>query len=203
MAGTERLTLIQQKRLLAVAREAIATRLGRGTAAEVTEADPRLRAPRGAFVSIHLREHLRGCIGTLHPDQPLCDAVAHMAVAAATDDPRFPPLTSAELVASNLEVSTLGELQRIAPEDVVVGKHGLYLVQGKRRGVLLPQVPVQFRWSREEFLEETCRKAGLTKGAWKEPETVLYGFTAQVFSDTSVAEAEADAREPEEDEVDF
>ena len=145
--------------------------------------------PAGAFVSLHVDGELRGCIGSLYADRPLGQTVAEMATAAATEDPRFDALRAAELRHTDIEVSVLTPFEPIRPEDVVVGRHGLYIVRGPRRGVLLPQVPVQYGWDRETFLAQVCRKAGLPTDAWRDPETLLLGFEAQVFSDLSEAEA--------------
>ena len=172
-----------------IAREAIFQRLQRGSVPPfaVTEAD--LQPPAGVFVSLHLDGQLRGCIGTLHGERPLHETVADMAIEAATNDPRFPALTPKELQRTDIEVSVLTPFSPIDPGDVVPGQHGLYLAKGPRRGVLLPQVPVQYGWDRETFLAQVCRKAGLPTDAWRDPETLLLGFEAQVFSDLSEAEA--------------
>jgi len=175
-------------RLLEIAREAIFCRLARGSVPPFAATEPELAEPRGAFVSLHLDEQLRGCIGNLHGDKPLFEVVAEMAVEAATGDPRFPSLGLKELPKTDIEVSVLTPFQPIAPEDVVVGKHGLYVVRGPRRGVLLPQVGAQYGWTSEELLQQTCRKAGLPPDAWKEKETRIFAFSAEVFSNASVSE---------------
>jgi AmmeMemoRadiSam system protein A len=148
-------------------------------------------------VSLHRDGELRGCIGNLEGSKtPLHRLVAEMAVAAATEDHRFAPLRPDELRTTEIEVSVLGPLVPARPEDVSVGPHGLYVVQGRHRGVLLPQVPLQYGWDRETFLDQTCRKAGLPADAWRDPETLLWTFTAEVFSD---ADVEEDAPEPFDD----
>lgn len=174
-------------RLLEVAREAIFQRLQRGSVPPFTVTEPELQAPLGAFVSLHLDGDLRGCIGTLHAERPLHEVVAEMACEAATNDPRFPALTTRELSQTDIEVSVLTPFQPIQPEDVEVGRHGLYVVRGPRRGVLLPQVPVQYGWTREQYLQHACRKAGLPEDAYKDAETRLLSFEAEVFSDSSLA----------------
>lgn len=178
-----------RRRLLEVARAAIAEKLARGTIPELAPGEEELDMPAGAFVSLHVDGELRGCIGSLYADRPLGQTVAEMATAAATEDPRFDALRAAELRHTDIEVSVLTPFEPIRPEDVVVGRHGLYIVRGPRRGVLLPQVPVQYGWDRETFLAQVCRKAGLPTDAWRDPETLLLGFEAQVFSDLSEAEA--------------
>ncbi len=188
-APPKRLTLAQQRALLAIARAAIARKLGRTSGLAPRVDDDALRAPRGAFVTLLRDGQLRGCIGSLYASGPLDETVADVAVQAATEDPRFNPLGATELRQTELEVSVLTPMTPIAPEHVEVGVHGLMVARGRRRGVLLPQVPVQYGWDRERFLAETCRKAGLPADAWRDGETQLLAFTAQVFSDGSVAEA--------------
>lgn len=174
-------------RLLEVAREAIFQRLQRGSVPPFTVTEPELQAPLGAFVSLHLDGDLRGCIGTLHAERPLHEVVAEMACEAATNDPRFPALTTRELSQTDIELSVLTPFQPIQPDEVEVGRHGLYVVRGPRRGVLLPQVPVQYGWTREQYLQHACRKAGLPEDAYKDAETRLLSFEAEVFSDSSLA----------------
>jgi hypothetical protein len=174
-------------RLLEVAREAIFQRLTRGSVPPFTVGEAELQAPLGCFVSLHLDGQLRGCIGTLHGDKPLHVAVAEMAIEAATNDPRFPALSPKELTRCDIEVSVLTPFVPIEPDKVEVGKHGLYIARGARRGVLLPQVPGQFGWSRDQYLVQICRKAGLPDDAWKDRETRLFSFEAEVFSDSSLA----------------
>jgi len=140
-----------------------------------------LLEPRGAFVTIHTGGELRGCIGRVDADTPLYLAVEQLAVAAATRDPRFDPLRAEELPETRVEVSVLSSLKDAKPEDIEIGKHGLVITKGVRRGLLLPQVAVEHGLDREKFLDETCGKAGLPPGAWKEPGTVLQLFTAEVF----------------------
>jgi len=190
MAGTDPKTLTkpQRLRLLDIAREAILSKMSRGTIPEFAVDDPDLAVPGGAFVSLHIDGKLRGCIGTLYPEQPLIEAVATMAGEAATADPRFHPLSSRELRETDIEVSVLTPFVRVTPEQVEPGRHGLYIVSGRRRGVLLPQVATQYRWDREEFLAQTCHKAGLPRDAWKDPDTILMAFEAQVFSNLGEVE---------------
>jgi hypothetical protein len=180
-AGT--LTAEERDALLRAARESIAAHLqGR---------PPRLPAPagplaekRGAFVTLHREEgELRGCVGLMRSDRPLLETVARMAVAAATEDGRFAPVTEAELPGLRIEISALGSLEPIRPEAVEVGRHGLLVSYGGRRGVLLPQVPVEQGWDRETFLAHTCWKAGLPEDAWRRPGVELLAFTAVVFGE--------------------
>jgi len=144
-----------------------------------------LMARKGAFVSLHRGEELRGCIGQLSPDRELCRIVQHCAISAATEDTRFPPVTQDEIEDLEIEVSVLSPFRRIQDiEEIEVGKHGLYMVQGHFRGLLLPQVATQYHWDRDTFLAQTCHKSGLPASAWQDPRTAIYIFEAEVFSDS-------------------
>ena len=112
--------------------------------------------------------------------------VQECAVAAATEDPRFPPVSPDELSSLRVEISVLTPLVLIRPEEVEVGRHGLMIAQGRRRGLLLPQVPVEWGWDRETFLDQTCVKAGLPPSAWRHGAT-LWAFTAEVFGEEEPA----------------
>lgn len=143
--------------------------------------DP-LSRPSPAFVTLRRGDQLRGCIGHLEADRPLADVVARAAVAAATEDPRFPPVTAAELDDLAVEISVLGPMQLVTdPMTIEVGRHGLVVHSGVKRGLLLPQVASEWGWDRETFLEQLCMKAGLPRGAWRAAE--LFTFEAEVFSD--------------------
>jgi len=183
-SGEPGLTGEERKALLAAAREAIAAHLG-GRPAALPTATGGLAQTVGVFVTLHRRSdrELRGCVGLLDPDAPLVDTVARMAVAAATADSRFEPVAEREVEGLSIEISALSPLETIRPEDVEVGRHGLVVSAGGRRGVLLPHVPLDHEWDREGFLAQACRKAGLPADAWKQPDTGLQGFTAVVFSD--------------------
>lgn len=185
--GETQLSRKSKERLLEIAREAIFQRLQRGSVPPFAVGEGELQVPAGAFVSLHLDGQLRGCIGTLHGERPLHQTVADMAIEAATNDPRFPELTPKELPKTEIEISVLTPFTPIDPADVVPGRHGLYLAKGPRRGVLLPQVATQYGWTREKYLAEICRKAGLPEDAWKDKDTRLFSFEAIVFSNDSVA----------------
>ncbi len=183
------LTLKHRRTLLRIARQAILGHMQRGSIPSFAgQVDDVLAQERGIFVSLHTGDALRGCIGTLYADRPVHEAVAEMAVQAATKDPRFSAMGMAELRETSIEISLLSEMRRHPPREVEVGTHGIFITHGKRRAVMLPQVATQFRWTREKFLGETCRKAGLGPRAWHKDETVVMVFEAQVFSDESVAE---------------
>jgi len=137
---------------------------------------------RGAFTTLHLQGRLRGCIGYVFPSSPLYRTVAETARAAALDDPRFHPVNSDEAMLLKVEISVLSPLRPIRPEQIEIGKHGLVVTQGSRRGLLLPQVPVEWDWGPETFLIQTCLKAGLAPDAWRYGAD-LQAFTAEVFGE--------------------
>jgi AmmeMemoRadiSam system protein A len=185
--GTAGETLEPRERsaLLGAARAAIAERLGAAPVASRGAATGTLAEHRGAFVTLRGRgdHELRGCVGRMVSDDPLVDTVEVMAIAAALEDGRFEPVTAAELPGLSLEISVLGPLRPIRPEAVEVGRHGLLVSRGHRRGVLLPQVPVEHGWDRETFLAHACLKAGLQPDAWRQRDTDLLAFTAEVFGE--------------------
>jgi len=147
-----------------------------------TASSETLRAKRGAFVTLRHHGALRGCIGYVRPYKPLIDAVWEMAESAATRDPRFVPVSPAEVDELEIEITALSPLLRISnPDDVLVGRHGAVVTQGHRTGVLLPQVPLENDWDRETFLTHVCRKADLPDLAWRDPKTTIEVFTAEVF----------------------
>jgi AmmeMemoRadiSam system protein A len=149
---------------------------------DTTPPSDHLAEQRGAFTTLHLQGKLRGCIGYVFPTQSLYATVAETAKAAASDDPRFRPVTQEEAPELKIEISVLSTLKPIGPQGVVVGKHGLVVMQGSRRGLLLPQVPVEWGWDRETFLSQTCMKAGLAPDAWLRG-AELQAFTAEVFAE--------------------
>lgn len=168
--------------LLALARHAIAEAVGAAAIGPPPAVDDIGRG--GAFVSLHERGgDLRGCIGFIESDEPWPRTVHGAAVAAATRDPRFPTVRPEELPGLRLEISLLTPPQPIRAEEVECGRHGLIVSRGSRRGLLLPQVPAQFGWTREQFLAATCRKAGLPETAWRDPDTQLEAFEAEVFAE--------------------
>jgi hypothetical protein len=141
----------------------------------------------GVFVTLKRHGRLRGCIGTLECRRSLADEVARVAASAAREDPRFEPLRASELQGLDVEVSVLGPLEAIDPLDphaFEIGRHGLVVEQGLRRGLLLPQVATEWGWDREEFLTNTCVKAGVAPDAWRHGATV-YRFDGEVFGDGS------------------
>lgn len=183
-SGTELgLSAEEKQALLRIARETIEAELA-GKAPPGAPRKGALAEPRGAFVSLKKRGTLRGCIGFIEPRKPLAQTVEEMAAAAAFQDPRFPPLRKEELKDLRVEVSVLTPLRRVNDVgEIEVGTHGLYIRRGGRGGLLLPQVATEWRWDRDTFLKETCRKAGLAPEAWKDPETEIYVFSADVFGE--------------------
>jgi len=141
-----------------------------------------LKRELGAFVTLKRDGRLRGCIGNIIGQGPLYRTVWNMARAAAFQDPRFAPLTQPELDDLEIEISILGPVEPCPdPNLIVVGRHGLIMRQGGRQGLLLPQVPVEWGWNREQFLAQTCQKAGLPASAWRDPATEIYWFEAVVY----------------------
>jgi len=176
------LTDEDKKTLRQIAQSAIERRFKGEKPPKIDMAGGHLKENRGAFVSLHRQGRLRGCIGTIQPSRPLYQVVEEMAAAAAFDDSRFSPLSAVELKDLDLEISVLTPLQRVeGVNEIEVGKHGLYIKKGFHAGLLLPQVATEYRWDRETFLEETCRKAGLPKNAWREKGTEIYIFSADIF----------------------
>jgi AmmeMemoRadiSam system protein A len=153
-----------------------------GNKIPVPDSPAHLKEPRGAFVTLHENRELRGCIGMIVAVAALDETVYRMARAAALEDTRFQPVKADELDSLQLEISVLTPMFEIAPEDVVVGRHGLMVSYGQQRGLLLPQVPVEWGWDRETFLAQTCRKAGLPMDQWKRG-AKLEAFTAEVFAE--------------------
>lgn len=176
------LTEAEQQAALRMARQALEESVRHHRLAEIEEPSGALREPCGAFVTIHKEGRLRGCIGYVEPLHPLYVTIRECTLAAALRDPRFEPVEPKELPALRLEISLLSPPGDIAPEQIEVGRHGLLVSQGPLRGLLLPQVAVQWKWDRKRFLEETCLKAGLPADAWRHGARVQ-AFTAQVFEE--------------------
>ncbi len=167
--------------LLKLAHESILSALERREIS-LTPPSPHLEEPRGAFTTIYFHGNLRGCVGYVFPVASLYRTVAETARAAAFEDTRFSPVSPQEAPELDVSLSILSPLRVITPEEVEVGRHGLVVSHGGRRGLLLPQVPVEHQWDRATFMEQTCRKAGLPLDAWRQGAT-LEAFTAEVFGD--------------------
>lgn len=174
--------------LLRLAHDAIAAAAA-GRELEIRPHPERLDEPRGAFTTLHLQGKLRGCVGYVFAVKPLVRTIVETAQAAAFHDTRFYPVTPEEARQLEIEISVLSRLQPIAPEDIEVGRHGLVVTYGSRRGLLLPQVAVEYGWDATTFLAETCHKAGLPADAWQHG-AVIEAFTAEVFGETLAPRAE-------------
>jgi AmmeMemoRadiSam system protein A len=166
--------------LLALARAALEAHFC-DTVLPIVPGSRRLAVPAGVFVTIHLDGALRGCIGSLDRLRPLHEAVTAAAIAAAVGDPRFEPLAFQALSRVAVEVTVLGAASPVEPHDIRIGRHGLIVSRGGRRGLLLPQVAGDRGWDAETFLAETCRKAGFEPGAWRSAGTRVEAFEARVF----------------------
>jgi len=170
--------------LLEIARKSIECRLAGKDIPEFSTVSGILKEKRGAFVTLKKHGQLRGCIGSFDAKGSLCETIEEMARSAAFNDPRFPPVTEEELDDITIEISALTPLKKIKNSDEIeVGKHGIYIVRGRYRGVLLPQVATDYNWDKVTFLEETCHKAGLPANAWKEKDTEIYIFSADIFGE--------------------
>jgi AmmeMemoRadiSam system protein A len=171
--------------LLKVARDTVEAVVNRKAAPKSESDDPELNALCGCFVTLKNRGRLRGCIGQFISDSPLVELIAEMAKASATGDPRFlaDPITSRELKHLDVEISVLSPLKRTDdPLSLRLGIDGIYIKKGRASGCFLPQVAPEAGWSKEEFLSHCCaHKAGLAPDAWKDPETEVNLFTAEVF----------------------
>ncbi|MBS1819967.1 MAG: AmmeMemoRadiSam system protein A [Acidobacteria bacterium] len=169
--------------LLGLARRSIEAWL-QGAPAPAVPTAAALSMPAGAFVTLHVHGDLRGCIGHVEADKPLVDVVRDCAVSAASADPRFPPLSSNELPALRIEISVLSAFEPVhTMEDIEIGRDGLIVEQGWRRGLLLPQVAPEWGWDVRAFVMHTCRKAGLPADAWPSRGATLTKFQAEVFGE--------------------
>lgn len=178
------LTDAHRKRLLQIAREAVERYIKEGAAPAVEETDPVLTRKSGAFVTLWEQGQLRGCIGMIEAREPLYLTVRDMAIAAAAEDHRFPPVSASELDQIRIAVSVLSPTWRVKDaSEIVVGKHGVIVKQGWRSGVFLPEVPVEQKWTCEQMLDNLCvHKAGLPRDAWKKG-AELYCFTSEAFEE--------------------
>ena len=176
----------QKKTLLEVARKVIEAAVRNEPISGFESEDPLFNEKRGCFVTIHNHGDLRGCIGQFQPSQPLIETIREMAI-AATCDSRFTmnPITSAELDKIDIEISVLSPLEKTDdPLSLELGKHGIYIKNGWTSGCFLPQVATETGWSKEEFLSNCCGgKAGLPPDAWKQPDTEVFLFTAEIFGE--------------------
>ena len=176
-----------RKRLLEIARAGVEAAVRGRPPPVVQESEPELQGKQGCFVTLKNGEELRGCLGHFTSSKPLYKLVNEMARDSATKDPRFfsYPITPDELPRLDIEISVLSPLKRIQnPLAIELGKHGIYIRRGAAAGCFLPQVATETGWSKEEFLSHCCsHKAGLAPDAWKDPDTEVLTFTAEVFGE--------------------
>jgi AmmeMemoRadiSam system protein A len=173
----------QKKFLLELARETIQHNLTSGKLLKKKIKDQKLIEQRGAFVTLKVNNQLRGCIGFPLPYKPLWETIRDAAVSAATQDYRFQPLTLEELSETKIEISVLTLPESVKDiKEIEVGKHGIIISKGPCKGLLLPQVPVEWDWDLETYLSHGCLKAGLEEDEWRKGVQIEI-FSAQVFSE--------------------
>jgi AmmeMemoRadiSam system protein A len=177
---------LQKKILLKVARDSVEAAVTRTPATKPHSDDPDLNKPCGCFVTLKNGEDLRGCIGQFVAERPLIEMVSEMAKASATGDPRFfsYPITEDELNDLDIEISVLSPLKKTDnPLSLRLGIDGIYIKKGPYSGCFLPQVATETGWSKEEFLSYCCsHKAGLSPNDWRDKDTDVFLFTAEIFS---------------------
>jgi AmmeMemoRadiSam system protein A len=185
----------ERRFLLDLAESTLRQYLASGTRPEPSVPFPSLLSPCGAFVTLHVGKRLRGCIGSVEARRPLWQTVRDMAVEAAVDDPRFSPMSHAELAGADLEISVLTPPAPLAHiDDLEIGRDGLIVRHQGRSGLLLPQVAVEWGFDRQRFLEQTCIKAGLPQDAWRAGATLLR-FSAEVFG-RALGSGQVEDRDP-------
>ncbi len=174
----------QQVKLLKLARSTIAGTLGLSPGEKPEFKDAIFREQCGAFVTLHIRGRLRGCIGYIKGVKNIPETITDMAKASAFNDPRFPPLRKDEFELIDIEISVLSPIETVENiSDIKVGRDGLIISRGFNSGLLLPQVPTEQGWDLETFLINTCYKAGLPGSAWQQKGTKIEKFSAQVFGE--------------------
>jgi AmmeMemoRadiSam system protein A len=176
----------ERKDILRVAREAVVEGVVHSQLLQTFPLAEVFQRRCGVFVSLHIEGELRGCIGMVNPEERLGPSIVRAAAGAALEDPRFRRMDESELDKVDIEVSLLSEMQPTEPEGIEIGRDGLLVERGLRRGLLLPQVAVEHHLDRERFLEETCYKAGLPGDAWKDPRTKIFRFSCEVVSESKV-----------------
>jgi uncharacterized protein len=174
-----------QRKLIELSRHALEDFIWGAERQSEAIVDPHLRSRAyGAFVSLHNKDELRGCIGNCSPNAPLFETVTEMTEAAASRDPRVKPVSKKELPEIRIGISVLSPLEPVDdPLVLEIGRHGLYIASGGKRGVLLPQVATQYGWDIKTFLEQTCLKAGLRKNAWKASDAQVSSFTVLIIEE--------------------
>ncbi len=179
------LTEKERRVLLNIARQTIEKYVREGKKAALEVAEPALKKRKGAFVTLYKRGRLRGCIGQINPGDELYQTVSEMANEAATADPRFPPVKAEELEEIGIEISVLTVPKKIKSiEEMKLGRDGVIIKRGMKKGVFLPQVATETGWGKEEFLSHLARdKVGLEAEAWRDKDTEIFTFQAEVFSE--------------------
>lgn len=181
---TFKLRLDEKAFLLSLARKCIKAKLDNRQPQIKAFFSENLKKPSGVFVTLNKNDRLRGCIGYVEGITSLQNAIEEMSIAAAFEDPRFSPLEKEELKDLDIEISVLSPLQTIRDVgQIEIGTHGLIIEKGYYKGLLLPQVAVEYQWDVPAFLKFTCQKAGLPSDAWKDPETKIQIFSAEIFSE--------------------
>jgi len=182
-----------RRELLALARAALTEAVLHNRVPDLPPPAGRLAERAGAFVTLHHQGRLRGCVGLSGRSLSLGETIVQSAVSAARNDPRFTAIGAWELSEVEIEISVLSVPEAIAPGAIQAGTHGLLVIRGSHRGLLLPQVAVERSWPALRFLEETCRKAGLEPDDWRHPQTQLLAFTAEIFSEREFHQTAPDA----------
>ena len=181
------LTTEEKKELLNLAKQTIINHFNKNSVEEYNPKTEIMNKKCGAFVTLHKKGDLRGCIGQIVPIDTLCISVQKMAIAAAFEDPRFPKLKQEELQDIDFEISVLSPFEKIVNiGEIEVGKHGLMISKNMYHGLLLPQVATEYGWDKETFLKHLCRKAGLNDNAYLEPGVEILRFTAIVFGEKDI-----------------
>ncbi len=178
------LTPEERKFLLSLSRETIVCWFKEGKLPNANPISDKVQQKLGVFVTLRADNKLRGCIGYVEAIKPLYLAVLDMTKSAAFGDPRFPPVSKSEINDIQIEISVLSPLVKIeGPEQITIGKHGLVVQNGLAKGLLLPQVAIEWDWGQIQFLKQTCAKAGLSFDAWKDKDTDIYIFSAEIFTE--------------------
>jgi AmmeMemoRadiSam system protein A len=182
------LALDEQQELLRIARATLREHARSGRYPPGKPHRDTMLVPAAVFVTLHRAGQLRGCIGTTTAERPIYRAVQEMAVAAATREPRFPPVGADELIELEIEISVLGPVVAVdGPGSIEIGRDGLVIEGRGRRGLLLPQVAIEAGWNVEQFLDRTCQKAGLPSDAWRDGDVTISTFPTQVFNESDLS----------------
>ena len=171
--------------LMGLSRKTLEQCLGGGELPQISEGSATLKELRASFVTLRIRDtgELRGCKGEYLAQNPLAISIINMTLSSALDDPRFPPVQDEEVPELEIGLSVLTPVQPITPDEVVVGRHRLLLRKGLNGGLFLPEVPVDWKWDRQEYLERLCEKAGLPSNAWQSDDAKLFGFESESWKE--------------------